>query len=166
MTEHNPAPSPSGHPLLSGPPTLTDAKKIFTNCLQYYTPVSHGVRQKSWCSSKVKSAGDSPARRKAFSSCNRIYLHSSEPLRNSSSLLATTNRSQRQNPATERTSSMCRRVHLRAHRASRQACLHAPVYATPECATPACATPACAMPAMPPSSHRTSYPRALSVPPR
>ena len=26
VTEHNPAPSPSGHPLLSGPPTLT----IFT----------------------------------------------------------------------------------------------------------------------------------------
>ena len=24
MTEYNPAPSPSGHPLLSGPPTLTD----------------------------------------------------------------------------------------------------------------------------------------------
>jgi hypothetical protein len=22
VTEHNPAPSPSGHPLLSGPPTL------------------------------------------------------------------------------------------------------------------------------------------------
>ena len=24
MTEHNPAPSPSSHPLLSGPPTLND----------------------------------------------------------------------------------------------------------------------------------------------
>jgi hypothetical protein len=24
VTEHNPAPSPSGHPLLSGPPTLND----------------------------------------------------------------------------------------------------------------------------------------------
>ena len=24
MTEHNPAPSPSGHPLLSGPPTLNE----------------------------------------------------------------------------------------------------------------------------------------------
>ena len=30
MTEHNPAPSPSGHPLLSGPPTLTDIHQIFT----------------------------------------------------------------------------------------------------------------------------------------
>eukprot|EP00964_Phaeocystis_antarctica_P017628 scaffold9746_cov40-Phaeocystis_antarctica.AAC.1 len=30
MTEHNPAPSPSGHPLLSGPPTLNDIHKIFT----------------------------------------------------------------------------------------------------------------------------------------
>eukprot|EP00964_Phaeocystis_antarctica_P079132 scaffold49265_cov71-Phaeocystis_antarctica.AAC.4 len=26
MTENNPAPSPSGHPLLSGPPTLTDIR--------------------------------------------------------------------------------------------------------------------------------------------
>eukprot|EP00964_Phaeocystis_antarctica_P150386 scaffold117780_cov39-Phaeocystis_antarctica.AAC.1 len=31
MTEHNPAPSPSGHPLLSGPPTLTDIHQIFTS---------------------------------------------------------------------------------------------------------------------------------------
>eukprot|EP00964_Phaeocystis_antarctica_P113185 scaffold77257_cov65-Phaeocystis_antarctica.AAC.1 len=30
MTEYNPAPSPSGHPLLSGPPTLTDIHQIFT----------------------------------------------------------------------------------------------------------------------------------------
>ena len=31
VTEHNPAPSPSGHPLLSGgPPTLTDIHQIFT----------------------------------------------------------------------------------------------------------------------------------------
>ena len=30
MTEHNPAPSPSGHPLLSGRPTLTDIHQIFT----------------------------------------------------------------------------------------------------------------------------------------
>ena len=30
MTEHNPAPSPAGHPLLSGPPTLTDIHQIFT----------------------------------------------------------------------------------------------------------------------------------------
>ena len=29
-TEYNPAPSPSGHPLLSGPPTLTDIHQIFT----------------------------------------------------------------------------------------------------------------------------------------
>ena len=28
MTEHNPAPSPSGHPLLSGPPTLNDIHQI------------------------------------------------------------------------------------------------------------------------------------------
>ena len=27
-TEHNPGPSPSGHPLLSGPPTLTDIHQI------------------------------------------------------------------------------------------------------------------------------------------
>ena len=31
MTEHNPAPSPSGHPLLSAPPTLTDIHQIFTS---------------------------------------------------------------------------------------------------------------------------------------
>ena len=30
MTEQNPAPSPSGHPPLSGPPTLTDIHQIFT----------------------------------------------------------------------------------------------------------------------------------------
>jgi hypothetical protein len=30
VTEHNPAPSPSGHPLLSGPPTLRDIHQIFT----------------------------------------------------------------------------------------------------------------------------------------
>ena len=30
MTEYNPAPPPSGHPLLSGPPTLTDIHQIFT----------------------------------------------------------------------------------------------------------------------------------------
>jgi hypothetical protein len=30
VTEHNPAPSPSGHPLLSGPPTLNDIHQIFT----------------------------------------------------------------------------------------------------------------------------------------
>ena len=30
MTEYNPAPSPSGHPLLSGPPTLNDIHQIFT----------------------------------------------------------------------------------------------------------------------------------------
>ena len=29
MTEHNPAPSPPGHPLLSGPPTLNDIHQIF-----------------------------------------------------------------------------------------------------------------------------------------
>jgi hypothetical protein len=29
VTEHNPAPSPSGHPLLSGPPTLNDIRQIF-----------------------------------------------------------------------------------------------------------------------------------------
>jgi hypothetical protein len=28
VTEHNPAPSPSGHPLLSGPPTLNDIHQI------------------------------------------------------------------------------------------------------------------------------------------
>jgi hypothetical protein len=28
VTEHNPAPSPSGHPLLSGPPTLSDIHQI------------------------------------------------------------------------------------------------------------------------------------------
>ena len=32
MTEHNPAPSPSGHPLLSGPPTLNE-----------YSPNIHGL---------------------------------------------------------------------------------------------------------------------------
>ena len=31
MTEHNPAPSPSGHPLLSDPPTLRDIHQIFTS---------------------------------------------------------------------------------------------------------------------------------------
>ena len=31
VDEHNPAPSPSGHPLLSGPPTLNDIHQIFTN---------------------------------------------------------------------------------------------------------------------------------------
>jgi hypothetical protein len=30
MTKYNPAPSPSGHPLLSGPPTLNDIHQIFT----------------------------------------------------------------------------------------------------------------------------------------
>ena len=30
MTEHNPAPSPSSHPLLSCPPTVTDIHQIFT----------------------------------------------------------------------------------------------------------------------------------------
>jgi hypothetical protein len=30
VDEHNPAPSPSGHPLLSGPPTLNDIHQIFT----------------------------------------------------------------------------------------------------------------------------------------
>ena len=30
MTEYNPAPSPSGHPLLSGPPTSNDIHQIFT----------------------------------------------------------------------------------------------------------------------------------------
>jgi len=33
VTEHNPAPSPSGHPLLSGPPTLNDIHQIFTQLL-------------------------------------------------------------------------------------------------------------------------------------
>merc|ERR1719272_727404 len=36
MTEHNPAPSPSGHPLLSGPPTFTDIHQIFT-CMRIYS---------------------------------------------------------------------------------------------------------------------------------
>ena len=40
MTEHNPAPSPSGHPLLSGPLTLyliiaTDIHQIFTERQSY-----------------------------------------------------------------------------------------------------------------------------------
>ena len=39
MTEHNPAPSPSGHPLLSGPPTLTDIQQIFT--VHYSLPPPH-----------------------------------------------------------------------------------------------------------------------------
>ena len=30
VDEHNPAPLPSGHPLLSGPPTLNDIHQIFT----------------------------------------------------------------------------------------------------------------------------------------
>ena len=30
ITEHNPAPSPSGHPLLSGPPTGNDIHQMFT----------------------------------------------------------------------------------------------------------------------------------------
>ena len=29
VTKHNPAPSPSGHPLLSGPPTVTDIHQTF-----------------------------------------------------------------------------------------------------------------------------------------
>ena len=35
MTEHNPAPSPSGRPLLSGLPTLTNTHRIFTHALGY-----------------------------------------------------------------------------------------------------------------------------------
>ena len=35
MTEYNPAPSPSGHPLLSGPPTLNDIHQIFTATILY-----------------------------------------------------------------------------------------------------------------------------------
>jgi hypothetical protein len=31
VTEHNPAPSPSGHPLLSGPPSFNDIHQIFTS---------------------------------------------------------------------------------------------------------------------------------------
>jgi hypothetical protein len=40
VTEHNLAPSPSGHPLLSGPPTLNDIHQIFTLsiCLHSYSP--------------------------------------------------------------------------------------------------------------------------------
>jgi hypothetical protein len=34
VTEHNPAPSPSGHPLLSGPPTLNDIHQIFTSSVR------------------------------------------------------------------------------------------------------------------------------------
>jgi hypothetical protein len=34
-TEHNPAPSPSGHPLLSGPLTLNDIHQIFTRLVSY-----------------------------------------------------------------------------------------------------------------------------------
>ena len=33
FTEHNPAPSPSGHPLLSGPPTLNDIHQILYSLL-------------------------------------------------------------------------------------------------------------------------------------
>ena len=43
MTEYNPAPSPSGHPLLSGPPTLNDIHQIF------------GATHRVW--SKVPGAG-------------------------------------------------------------------------------------------------------------
>jgi hypothetical protein len=38
VDEHNPAPSPSGHPLLSGPPTLNDIHQIFTQCLHSLLP--------------------------------------------------------------------------------------------------------------------------------
>ena len=50
MTEHNPAPSRSGHPLLSGPPTLSD--------IHQYSPYGG-------TSSSVKSALFWPARPKA-----------------------------------------------------------------------------------------------------
>eukprot|EP00964_Phaeocystis_antarctica_P000634 scaffold350_cov55-Phaeocystis_antarctica.AAC.3 len=43
MTEHNPAPSPSGHPLLSGPPTLTDIHQIFTHSLTRRLPHSFAL---------------------------------------------------------------------------------------------------------------------------
>ena len=33
MTKYNPAPSPSGHPLLSGPPTLNDIHHVFTTSI-------------------------------------------------------------------------------------------------------------------------------------
>ena len=32
VAELNPAPSPSGHPLLSGPPNFGDIPQIFTTC--------------------------------------------------------------------------------------------------------------------------------------
>jgi hypothetical protein len=46
VTEHNPAPSPSGHPLLSGPPTLNDIHQIFTEHTGV-TSLQQRVRQRA-----------------------------------------------------------------------------------------------------------------------
>jgi len=59
VDEHNPAPSPSGHPLLSGPPTLNDIHQIFTPPPSYIVmnlPISsftfiHGAREHELISS-------------------------------------------------------------------------------------------------------------------
>ena len=44
VTEHNPAPSPSGHPLLSGPPTFNDIHQIYS---PLDTPVDVQGKQKT-----------------------------------------------------------------------------------------------------------------------
>ena len=72
-----------------------------------------------------------------------------------------------QNPHRRRdATAQVRRVHLWAHRASRQASLpRLPMPSLPRPRLPAPHLPARCL-AMPPSFHRTSYPRTLSVPPR
>eukprot|EP00964_Phaeocystis_antarctica_P003296 scaffold1753_cov90-Phaeocystis_antarctica.AAC.3 len=74
MTEHNPAPSPSGHPLLSGPPTLSDIHQIFTVSIK---PVRAPSKE---------AAATSPRRREEDGACvlRRVplvvaRLHASHP---------------------------------------------------------------------------------------
>ena len=41
VTKHNPTPSPSGHPLLSGPPTVTEIHQTFTPANITYPSYAH-----------------------------------------------------------------------------------------------------------------------------
>ena len=49
VTEHNPAPSPSGHPRLSGPPALNDIHQIFTSRHTRFIPLGTIVPGTSVC---------------------------------------------------------------------------------------------------------------------
>jgi len=77
VTEHNPAPSPSGHPLLSGPPTLNDIHQIFTRyspsklagVLELYAMVLHLVGVGLGDEQDITLKGLNALKR-----CSKIYL--------------------------------------------------------------------------------------------